>query len=306
MKNHWYFVVNPVSGSGKGMKLWNRIQVLLDASNIEYSFGISTFHQHAIELISQKHQEGFRNFIGIGGDGTLNEIVNAIINSENNSPSKSTISQLSVGTGNDWVKNYDEPLTEFNLVSRLKNNKTILHDIGIVESTQPELKQYFINVAGAGIDGRVVHELEKLSVSGKKSKLAYVQSMLKSLTRFEAPYGKINIDNKNVYEGRTLLLAASKGQYFGGGMHISPKALPNSGTLDLTLVKKDTNLIVFPQLYKLFNGKIETATFVEKYIHSKAEFTSEFPIPIQADGEFVGESKHVSFSVLKHAVHVLV
>ena len=306
MSNHWYFVINPVSGSGKGMKLWNRIQVLLDASEIDYSFGISKYHRHTIELISQKHQEGTRNFIGIGGDGTLNEIVNAIMDSENGSQSKSTISQLSVGTGNDWVKNYDEQLTEFNLITRLKSNKTISHDIGIVESKQPLLKQYFINVAGAGIDGRVVHELEKLSVKGKKSKLAYVQSMLKSLTRFDAPHGKINIDNQEVYEGRTLLLAASKGQYFGGGMHISPKALPNSGMLDLTLVKKDTHLVVFPQLYKLFNGKIETVTFVEKFIHSKAEFNAEFPIPIQADGEFVGESKNISFSVLKHAINILV
>lgn len=306
MENHWYFVVNPVSGRGTGLKLWKRIQVLLDTSHIEYSFGISKYHQHTIELVRQKHHDGIRNFIGIGGDGTLNEIVNAILNSENIATSKSTISQLSVGTGNDWVKNFEEELTEFNLIKRLKNKKTITHDIGIVESSKPVLKQYFINVAGAGIDGRVVHELEKLSVSGKKSKLAYVQSMLKSLTRFEAPFATIKIDNQQIFEGRTLLLTGSKGQFFGGGMHISPKAKPNSGKLDITLVKKESNLVVFPQLYKLFNSKIESATFVEKFMNTRAEFTSEFAIPIQADGEFVGESTNISLSILPKAIYVLI
>ena len=307
MNNKWYFVINPVSGSGKGLALWERVHRLLDAANIDYSFGISEYHQHSIELVTQKHQEGIRNFIGIGGDGTLNEMVNAIMNSKKeDGDSKSTISQLSVGTGNDWVKNFKEQPTEFNLIERLNERKTLPHDIGIVESLSPKLKQYFINVAGAGLDGMVVHELERLSVSGKKSKLAYVQSMLKSLTQFNAPESQLIVGKSLVFSGRSLLVSASKGQYFGGGMHISPKALLSTGKLDITLVKKESNLVVFPQLYKLFNGKIERASFVEKFTDSKVEFTTSFPIPIQADGEFVGESKHISFSVIKHAVLVLV
>ena len=307
MNNHWFFIINPVSGSGNGLKLWERVKVLLDETAIDYSFGKSEYHRHTIELVKAKHQYGVRNFIGIGGDGTLNEIVNAIMISQNGKDtSKSIISQLSVGTGNDWVRNQEEQLSEFNLISKLKANKTILHDVGIVESSKPILKQYFINVAGTGLDGRVVHELEKLSVSGKKSKLAYVQSMLKSLTRFDAPESQVKVGNNQVYDGKILVVTASKGQYFGGGMHLSPNAQPNSGTLDITLVKKDSNIVVFPQLYKLFNGKIAGATFVEKFTNTMVELTTSFSIPIQADGEFVGESKHIQFSIVKHAIKVLV
>tara|TARA_R110002050_G_scaffold221441_1_gene357258 strand:+ start:32289 stop:33209 length:921 start_codon:yes stop_codon:yes gene_type:complete len=305
MSKHWYFVINPVSGKGEGLNLWGKIQPLLDQSNLDYSFGISQFHKHTIELVREKYQAGFRYFIGIGGDGTLNEIVNAVFQSQKftlNNPC--TISIVSVGTGNDWARN-QEKLTISNLIPRLEKCTTIPHDIGFVQASNLNLKHYFINVAGIGLDGKVVEEIEKLNDSGKKGKLSYVQSMLKALTSFEAPVAKIYTDNRELYSGETLVLVASKGQFFGGGMHISPKAKPNNGTLDLTVVKKDSNWMIFPQLYKLFNGHIASATFVKKYEDTHVRIQSNHAIPIQADGEFLGKSSQVEFSVLKHAILVL-
>lgn len=305
MSEHWYFVINPVSGKGEALKLWAEIQSQLKDSTIDYSFAISQFHQHTIELVREKYQNGFRNFIGIGGDGTLNEIVNAIFQSQKftlNNPC--TISMVSVGTGNDWSRN-KEKLTVHNLIPRLKKCQTSFHDIGLINSPESNLKHYFINVAGVGLDGKVVEEIEKLNNSGKKGKLSYVQSMLKALISFKAPISKIYTNNQELYSGEALVLVASNGQYFGGGMHISPKAKPNNGSLDLTVVKKDSNWVIFPQIYKLFNGKIESASFVNKYQNPNVKIQCSFPIPVQADGEFLGNSSQVEFSVLKHAILVL-
>ena len=306
MSVHWYFVINPVSGKGAGLNLWEKVKTELELHAVDFSFGISEYHQHTTKLVAEKYSNGIRNFIGIGGDGTLNEIVNAIFTSQQfslNNPS--VVSMLSVGTGNDWVRSH-EKLTRHNLIKKLESFQTTPHDVGLVESSETHLHHYFINVAGVGLDGQVVQEIEKLNQSGKKGKLSYLQSLIKALTSFEAPKSRIFTDVKELYQGETLLLTASKGQYFGGGMHISPKAISNNGLLDLTIVKKDSKWVVFSQLYKLFNGKIETATFVDKGTHHQVEITTETSIPIQADGEFLGRSNHVKFSVLKQAILVLV
>ena len=305
MSEQWFFVINPVSGKGKSLKLWEQVKIALDNSDVNYSFAISEYHLHTVKLVTDKYNHGTRHFIGLGGDGTTNEIVNGIFQSQKpNNPSLCTISLLPVGTGNDWVR-IQEQLTPKNLVSRLNKNKTKPFDIGLVESENPQIKHYFINVAGAGLDGKVGKELEILNTANKKGKLSYIKSLLVALMNFEAPKSTIKIKNKSVFEGRFLVLATSKGQYFGNGMHISPNALPDNGKLDITVVKKDSNWVILPQLYKLFNGKISTAPFVEKHNHNKVEIITDIPVPIQADGEYLGESKQIKFSVLKHAILVL-
>jgi YegS/Rv2252/BmrU family lipid kinase len=305
MNNHWFFIINPISGNGKGILLWQKVKLLLDENAINYSFAISTYHKHTIQLVSEKHKEGYRRFIGLGGDGTINEIINALFHSPNNSiDDSSTIALMPVGTGNDWVRN-QEVLDLDNLIEKIKQANRLAYDVGLVQAKTPQIHHYFMNVAGAGLDGQVVEEIGKLHELGKKGKLSYIQSMLKALTQFKAPEGIVFINGKEVYSGKTLVLTASKGSFFGGGMHISPNAKSGNGLLDITVVKDDSKWVIFPQLYRLFNGDIASATFVEKYADSLVTFKSSDLFPIQADGEFLGYSNQIQFSVIKHAIFVL-
>ncbi len=306
MKNHWHFIINPVSGKGKGLELWHKVQSLLDSHKLSYSFNISNYHKHTVKLVAEKHALGLRNFIGIGGDGTINEMINAIFNTQKNGiDDLSTLSLLPVGTGNDWVKNHDEILMVENLIARLKVKDAQLYDVGIVKLMNPTIWHYFLNVAGAGLDGKVVQELYKQGGSGRKGKLDYLLSLVKSLFNFVAPESVVSVEGKNIFSGKLLLVAAAKGQFLGGGMHLSPEALPNNGIFDITIVKQEALLKVFSQLYKLFNGKIATASFVEKHKGKilKVEFSE--PTPVQADGEFIGEAKAIEFAVLENGVWVL-
>jgi len=303
---HWYFVINPVSGNGEGVKVWKQIQGMLDAENWHYSFGISEFHKHSIQLVTEKYKEGIRHFIGIGGDGTLNEMVNAIMNSpQGEAQSPCVIGLLSVGTGNDWVKSQTEKLTVENLIAKLKTEQSIFHNVGAVNVGETKNPFYFMNIAGAGIDGFVVNELEKSSESGKPGKLVYLQSLLKALFRFKAPSTKVTIDEEPSYSGQALLMAASIGAYFGDGMHLSPNANAQDKSLDFTIVRKDNLFSIFTQLHKLFNGKIASATFVEKASGRELSFKAKSPLCVQADGELVGESNVVSFSFVHNAIKVL-
>ena len=306
MSRHWYFIINPVSGKGKGIHTWQRVQPLLEASGVSFNFGISEYHQHTLTLITEAYQKGCRNFIGIGGDGTINEIVNAIFNVQKFSISDPcTISLMPVGTGNDWVRTHPKTLTPENLISRVRAKQTTFHDVGLLQLKDTQNTRYFINVAGAGIDGSVAKELELLNKSGKKTKVSYVQSMLKALRQFDAPQTTVKADGRVIYEGKSLLVASAHGQFFGGGMHISPAAKADDGNLDITLVKKESNWVILPQLPRLFTGAIAKIPFVEKHTFTTVEMINSNAVPVQADGEYIGESTHINFSVIKRAILVL-
>ncbi len=306
MNAHWFFVINPVSGKGSGLNVWQQLQPLLAKNNVLHSFAISAYHKHTLKLVAEKYEAGVRHFMGIGGDGTLNEMLNAVLGSATFKAEEACVfGLLPVGTGNDWVRGSHLKLTQNNVVEKLKAGKTLLHDVGVIETNQSTRKHFFINVAGAGLDGSVVHEIEKLNATGKKGKAVYLRGLLKALFRFKAPQCEIEVENKRIFNGKTLLMTAGKGQFFGGGMHISPQSKPANGKLDFTLVKKVSNWKTLPHLYKLFNGQIATAPFVEKQTGTFCTVQSAEALPVQADGEWVGEAKAVTFSVLPGAILIL-
>ncbi len=301
----WYFIINPVSGNGKGLEVWSEVRKQLEAEEVNFSFGISEYHKHTIQLITDKHKEGVRHFIGIGGDGTLNEIVNGIMDAQVPTQDLSTLALIPVGTGNDWVKSQKVIFTANSLVSKLQEQKTQPHNVGRV-NTGEGITHYFMNIAGAGIDGAIVKELEAQNKKGKAGQWVYIKSLIKTLFSYKTTALNIEVDAKPLYAGGAFIVAASIGKYFGSGMLLSPKAEVNSDTLDFTLAKKDKLYRIFPQLHKLFNGKIASATFVEKGIGDKASITTDRLVSVQADGELVGETKRLSFELIPKGIKVLV
>ncbi len=302
---NWFFVINPVSGNGKGLAVWSEVHKKLIAEKMSFSFAISEFHKHTIQLVQEQHFNGCCHFIGIGGDGTLNEIVNGIMSSAN-SAGENTLGLIPVGTGNDWVKSQEESLSADTIVTKLKQNNSRAHNVGKVEMNRGKAPHYFMNIAGAGIDGAIVSELEVQSQKGKAVQWVYFKSLIKTLFRYNTPNLEVKVDSKFIYAGGAFLAAASLGKYFGSGMLLSPNAKFDFETLDFTLAKKDKLFRVFPQLHKLFNGKIESASFVEKHTGKRLELSSKEILQVQADGEFVGEAKSLSFTISPMGVKVLV
>lgn len=302
----WYFVINPVSGKGSGLKTWKRLKPKLAEAGIAYSFHISDYHKHAIKLVKQAYNKGFRNFIGLGGDGTLNEMLNGVFQeADTNNASDCLLGLLPIGTGNDWVRSQDEPLRLTTVVQKLQHPTITPFDVGLVELDGGKIKQYYLNVAGAGLDGQVVDEIARKAAKGNVGKLAYFSGLIKALFTYNAPQCRVVADQKILFTGKPFVITASKGRYFGGGMQISPEAKCNSGTLDITLVEKVPKRDVFVQLPKLFTGKIYQVPFVQKAKANSIEITAEQALAIQADGEFTGTSKQVRFSVLPEAISIL-
>jgi diacylglycerol kinase family enzyme len=120
IKREWFAIVNPNAGNGKGKMDWSRIADLLKKNGIPFDMMLTKSKGHAIELTRELIEGGYKKFISVGGDGTLNEVVNGVFAQEFCLPGEITLSMIPVGTGNDWGRMFGIPLVYEGAVQIIK------------------------------------------------------------------------------------------------------------------------------------------------------------------------------------------
>ena len=157
MADKWYAIINPHAGSGKGKTDWPQIESLMRANGLAFDYVFTTHKYHAVELTVNAINNGYKKIIAVGGDGTLNEIVNGVFIQQKYPTAEVIIGVIAVGTGNDWSRMYNIHNTYEGRVNALKNGKLFLQDVGKVEYEESMVKQsrFFANAAGVGFDAEV-------------------------------------------------------------------------------------------------------------------------------------------------------
>ncbi|MDG1037917.1 MAG: diacylglycerol kinase family lipid kinase [Polaribacter sp.] len=301
MSKSWFIIVNPYSGNRNISGQWKEIKQLLNTKKINFSFAFTQFSKHEIELVDKAIQNGFRNIISIGGDGTLHHVVNGIMQQRYVKTSDITIAVIPKGTGNDWIKTYNIPNDIEKVIEIISKKKTILQDIGVLE-TKNKTVSYFNNVAGLGYDGYVVNKLKTLKRFGS---IAYLLSGLAGLLLYKKSIFKIIFDDK-IIEVKCLMTIFGLCKYSGGGMQFTKDVNSSDGLFDITIAK---NLNLFDLVFnlpKLYSGKIVNHKKIETY---KTKEIRVIPIEkkpfIQADGELIGTGK-VSVKIIKKALNFVI
>jgi len=129
MKHKYFVTVNPNSGAGKAGKDWPKIKEKLTKAGLEFDFAISTKHRENIDQVGQAIKDGYRKIIGVGGDGTLHHIVNAIFTQNEVTSTEIEVALISIGTGNDWVRHYNIPTNYDKAINLIKQGKTTFQDM---------------------------------------------------------------------------------------------------------------------------------------------------------------------------------
>lgn len=146
----FFLIVNPTSGQSNFKKSWKKIQDILYLKKIEFCFELSKYKKNEIEIVNKAIKNGYKNFIVVGGDGTLHQTINGIMNQDYIDSSKIKLGIIPLGTGNDWIKTYNIPNSiEKSIEIILRKNYTY-QDIGIINYSISK-KEYFLNVAGIGL-----------------------------------------------------------------------------------------------------------------------------------------------------------
>ena len=301
MLNSWFIIANPISGNHNFSNKWKQIQLLLNNSNINYSFAFTLFSKHEIELVQNAIQKGFRNIISIGGDGTLHHVVNGVMKQRYVKTSDITIAVIPLGTGNDWIKTYSIPKNIEKAITIINHKKKILQDIGVIK-TKNQIYSYFNNIAGIGYDGYTVKKLKKLKRFGS---IAYLLSGLFSLLTYQKDRFKIIINNNEI-ETTSLMTVFGICKFSGGGMKFTGNVNTSDGLLDISIIKNITFFDFIYNIRKLYNGSIIHHKKVETYkSNSITVIPQNQETLIQADGELIGNGT-ITVTIIKEAINFVI
>ena len=306
-KHRWWIILNPVAGNGQGAKKRALAEALLKQHQFEYELVESTHPELAYSLVKDGIRAGYRHIMGIGGDGTNNEIINGIMRQQIVPAPEITYTLLPVGTGNDWIKMHKIPGNLRNWIPKIATGKTILHDVGLLtyQKNEETKTRYFINVAGLAYDA---------FVTGKKSansgtlfpKLYYLWMVVICLFKYTLRKATIEFNNKKITD-RFYTINIGICKYSGGGMQLVPHADPQSGQLALTVAGPVRRAEVVLYTPNIFMGTLHKHPQVAIYHTNLVEIVAaeEHPTLLEADGEFLGHTP-VRCEILPAALKILV
>jgi YegS/Rv2252/BmrU family lipid kinase len=305
MNSIWFVIVNPNAGNGKGRKDWTRIAGIFEREKIAIVPAFTEKRGHASDLAKNAVAAGYRNVVCVGGDGTLNEVVNGIFSQKICPASEVSLALIPVGTGNDWGRMFGIPLVYEGAIKAIKDNKRILHDIGIIKYHQGEkqLQRHFINIAGIGFEAMVVMRTNKQKERGRSNTAIYFYNLLSSLISYRKTNAEIVIDGIPL-KARIFSLNVGNGRYCGGGMRQTPDALPNDGLLDVTLIREIGRIEIIRSLKILYDGTILSHPKVDGYRAKNISVTSKELLLAEADGESLGHTP-VEFSIIPSAINIV-
>lgn len=283
MLNSFFIVVNPHSGNSNFKKSWEKITYILKLKNINFSYSFTEYRKHEVILVDKAIEQGYRNIISVGGDGTLHHVVNGIMKQRYIKTSKIKLGVIPLGTGNDWIRTYNIPNSIEKSIDVILKNTTVLQDIGCITLLNGK-KEYFNNLAGTGYDGYVVKNLNYLKKMGS---LAFLVSGLYSLFSYKKTKYKIIINNKTINE-QCLMILFGICKYSGGGLRVTKDPNPKDGLLDITIVKNISFLDLLFNIPKLYNGDIIHHRKVTNYKTRELKILDNYNSTIEADGEIIG------------------
>lgn len=307
MEHRWFVIVNPVSGGGKGLEDFPKISHLLRENGIEHDPVFTEHRHHATELTVEAANRGYRKIIVVGGDGTLNEVVNGLFIQKQCEPKDILVAVIAVGTGNDWVRTFVIPRNYTKAIRAIKEGYSFLQDVGKVTYTESKVEQtrYMANVAGLGFDAYVIQIFNHLKLKGWKGKWLYIYSLLRGYFSSKPAGVTIEVDGKVIYNKLLFSLAVGICRYNGGGIQQLPLAVANDGLLDLTIIRPVHWWHVIFRAARLFNGEIYSIGHVQHAQGKCVKITSAPTIPLETDGELQGGTP-ATISVVPQAVRFVV
>ena len=303
----YHFILNPMSGKNykkarKSVKtITEKIRSACQKRQLSYRIYYTTSQGDATEYVRSmiKTTADAQRFICVGGDGTINEMVNSV-----NSVSNVEFGVIPFGSGNDFVRNFTN--TElFSDIEAQLDGTTVQLDLIKCNTL------YCANMVNIGFDCTVVKEADRL----KKLKLvtpgmSYIMGVVTAF--FFKKFGtkmKLVFDDGEIIDSTLMLTAIGNGQYCGGGFRSAPRALLDDGIMDLVIIKKLSRLSFIGLIGSYKKGTYLSDPKAMKYITYKqtSHFKMEFddPIPICLDGEIKG-AKTIDFSVVPNAINFVV
>ena len=308
-------IVNPASASGATGRAWPQL-----ASDLRTHFGAfnCAFTEKAGDgqlIAAREAGQGRGLIIACGGDGTISEVANGILDSG----ADAELGILPSGTGGDLRRTLKIPGRAADAAAMLRYGQSVRMDVGRVEfqgRAGARAKRYFLNVASCGMGGEVIRRVEEnsagwLATASRRiggGQLSYALASLQTTVAFNKPTLSIQLDDRREFHLVVANLCVANARYFGGGMKIAPEAKLNDGLLDVVAVGDLSAVEILTNVYKLYLG---THLGLQKVQHTLARrirvdvTDSAEVVSVEIDGELLG-TLPATFEILSRALRVRV
>lgn len=282
------FIINPISHELKNVDVKKAIEENLDFNQFEYKIAFTEYPKHASK-IAEEAKKSFDIIAAVGGDGTVNEIGTALINTS------TQLAIIPVGSGNGLARHFGIPIGFAQAIRALNHSRPVVIDTAKIND------KAFLGVAGIGFDA---HIAQQFSQFGKRGFFSYCLVALREFTKYDPETYQIKIDGKNITKKAFILSFANSSQY-GNNFIVAPKADMQDGYLDLVIIDEMPFYAIPKMVYQFKDGSLgksnhfETQKFKEIVIEKSV-------IQAHVDGEPVVFHNQIKITVLPKSLILLV
>ncbi|WP_066057461.1 diacylglycerol/lipid kinase family protein [Robertmurraya korlensis] len=288
-----YFIINPNAKNGYSLKVWAKVEKELQRQKIPYEGFLTAYKGNGAEIARHlAKQEGEVLITVVGGDGTLNEVVNGVISMTN-----IKVGFIPAGSGNDFARGFQiprNPLHALSVLLRQRKHEPKFTDLGrIAVDSKNDL--YFINNMGAGLDGlisKLANQsalkkwLNQLSLGG----LVYVYLLIKEILFYQTTDVQLTVDGITHEFPDTWFVTVANQPFYGGGMKIAPNAKTDDGLLNIIIVHRLSRLKMLSVFVSVFWGGHVAFKEVRMLTGREILIYSSTPMMAHADGDYFAET----------------
>lgn len=281
-----YFIVNPSSRSGKGLKVWQQVEGELERISAEYRVFFTSGRFHATELVKEiTEMPGRHTIVALGGDGTVNETINGIQDFD-----RVTFGYIPTGSSNDFARSLGLPCNPVDAVQNILH-PTYYTKIDLGELEYDNQKRLFAVSCGIGFDAAVCHEALRSHIKDLLNRLGlgrltYVGIALRQLILLPS-FSVSMLFNGSLKQSfsKIFFVSVMNCPYEGGGLKICPKATATDGQLDICTVEYLNKLFLATVLPTAYFGRHTIFPWVHIQKGESLKLKAPLPMPVHADGE---------------------
>jgi YegS/Rv2252/BmrU family lipid kinase len=278
------FLVNPAAEGGSVGRRWPELAHRAAALGLSGDALLSERPGQLGELAKRAVEQGASLLVAVGGDGTVNEVVQGLAGRDG-----AELAVIPRGTGWDFARTYRIPRRLEDAVAVARDGRTRAIDLGRARYRDwegSEAESYFANVASAGMSGAIAKRANETS-KALGGKISYAWATLTVFARWRNDEVRVTVDGE-ARTGRMHDVVVANGRFFGGGMMICPDAEPDDGLFDVLLIGDLTKRDLLLTLPKTYRGRHLPHPKAELLRGAVVEVDAPEPLPVELDGEQPG------------------
>jgi diacylglycerol kinase (ATP) len=295
-------IVNPRAGSGAVARGLPDLRAALDAQGLGHEVVETDRPGEATQLAREALEAGRTYLVAVGGDGTVQEIVNGMFEGDEPVRPDAVLAVAATGSGCDFIRTFGLNRPPGALARHLATDTVLPIDVGRATFLDREgrpAERLFVNIAEVGYGAEAVRLAERLP--RRLGRFRYLFAAWAAIRRMTRPEATVVLGHTT--QVRPLVdLVVANAQFFGGGMKVAPRALPDDGKFNVQLFFGERSQ-VFLLTQKLYRGEHLPHPKISEYQSPIVEVEAAEPLPVEADGEFLG-STPATFSLLHRALRL--